>query len=176
MAWQSGETLMHSCMEKLWFSQIFEQMDLIKRKVVFGHMRYMQRFVSSCTCAQPRQSIYSLLIHCTVCNNSVSGQRKQTTRMRRLIWDFAARICREGTFLFREVQKICSFYLKNPDKLIVLRFYSKTFIACRIYPKYWDRQAWANSVDPDQTPHFAASDLCLHCLPLRQQYCKHFKR
>ena len=23
----------------------------------------------------------------------------------------------------------------------------------------------ANSVDPDQTPHFAASDLGLHCLP-----------
>ena len=24
----------------------------------------------------------------------------------------------------------------------------------------------ANSVDPDQTPHFAASDLRLHCLPM----------
>ena len=23
-----------------------------------------------------------------------------------------------------------------------------------------------NSVDPDQTPHSAASDLCLHCLPV----------
>ena len=30
--------------------------------------------------------------------------------------------------------------------------------------KYWDRQAWANSVDPDQTPLNAASDLDLHCL------------
>ena len=24
----------------------------------------------------------------------------------------------------------------------------------------------ANSIDPDQTPHFAASDLGLHCLPM----------
>ena len=35
---------------------------------------------------------------------------------------------------------------------------------------YWDRQACANSVDPDQTPQNAASDLGLHCLPLIQQY------
>ena len=25
-------------------------------------------------------------------------------------------------------------------------------------PKYWDRQAWANSVDPDQMPQNVASD------------------
>ena len=39
------------------------------------------------------------------------------------------------------------------------------------YPifKYWDKQAWANSVDPDQTPQNKASDLGLHCLPLIQQ-------
>ena len=24
----------------------------------------------------------------------------------------------------------------------------------------------ANNVDPDQTPHSVASDLCLHCLPM----------
>ena len=36
-------------------------------------------------------------------------------------------------------------------------------------PKYWDRQAWTNSVDPDQTPQNAASDQGLHCLPLVQQ-------
>ena len=35
----------------------------------------------------------------------------------------------------------------------------------RIYSKYSDRQSGANSVDPDQTPHNAASDLGLHCLP-----------
>ena len=36
----------------------------------------------------------------------------------------------------------------------------------RIYPKYSDRQASANSVDPDQTPHNAASDQGLRCLIL----------
>ena len=40
-------------------------------------------------------------------------------------------------------------------------------------PKYWDRQAYANSVDPDQTPLNAASDQGLHCLLLVQQYFKH---
>ena len=34
----------------------------------------------------------------------------------------------------------------------------------RIYPKYSDRQACANSVDPDQTPQNAASDQGLRCL------------
>ena len=32
------------------------------------------------------------------------------------------------------------------------------------------KQAWANSVDQDQMPQNAASDLGLHCLPLIQQY------
>ena len=36
--------------------------------------------------------------------------------------------------------------------------------------KYWDRQAWANSEDPDQNPQNAASDHGLHCLPLFQQF------
>ena len=43
-------------------------------------------------------------------------------------------------------------------------------------PKYWNRQAWANSVDPDQMPHSAASDLGLHCLPLIQETFKHINR
>ena len=37
-------------------------------------------------------------------------------------------------------------------------------------PKYWGRQAWTNSVDPDQTPRNAASDQGLHCLSLIQQF------
>ena len=37
------------------------------------------------------------------------------------------------------------------------------------YFTYSDRQAWANSVDPDQTPQNAASDQGLHCLPLTRQ-------
>ena len=39
--------------------------------------------------------------------------------------------------------------------------------------KYWDRQACANSVDPDQMPQNAASEQGLHCLPLIQQYFRH---
>ena len=35
------------------------------------------------------------------------------------------------------------------------------FIQC-INPNYLDGQEWANSVDPDQTPQNAASDLGLH--------------
>ena len=39
----------------------------------------------------------------------------------------------------------------------------------RIYHMYSDRQAWANSIDLDETPQNAASHLGLHCLPLIQQ-------
>ena len=40
----------------------------------------------------------------------------------------------------------------------------------RIYRMYSDRQAWANSVDPNETPQNAASHLGQHCLPLIQQF------
>ena len=43
-------------------------------------------------------------------------------------------------------------------------------------PKYWNRQAQANSVDPDQMLHNAASDQGLHCLLLIQQYFNHISR
>ena len=36
--------------------------------------------------------------------------------------------------------------------------------------KVWDSQAWANIVDPDQTPQNAASDEGQHCLPHPQFY------
>ena len=39
-----------------------------------------------------------------------------------------------------------------------------------IYHMYSDRQAWANSVDTDETPQNAASHQGLHYLPLIQQY------
>ena len=42
-------------------------------------------------------------------------------------------------------------------------------------PKYWDRQAFANSADPDQTPQITASNQGLHCLPYIQQYFKDIK-
>ena len=35
---------------------------------------------------------------------------------------------------------------------------------------YSDRQALANSVDPDQMPQIAASDQGLHCLPPIRQF------
>ena len=37
-------------------------------------------------------------------------------------------------------------------------------------PKYWLKQAWANSVDSDQMPLNAVSDQVLHCFPLNQQF------
>ena len=43
----------------------------------------------------------------------------------------------------------------------------------RTYSTYSVRQAWANSVDPDQTPQNAASDQGLHCLPLIQHFYTH---
>ena len=39
-----------------------------------------------------------------------------------------------------------------------------------IYHIYSDRQAWANSTDPDETPQNAESHLGLHRLPLIQQF------
>ena len=39
----------------------------------------------------------------------------------------------------------------------------------RDIPKYWDRQVWANSVDPDQMLKNAVSDQDPHCLQLVQQ-------
>ena len=40
----------------------------------------------------------------------------------------------------------------------------------RIDSKYLYIQALVNSVDPDQTPHNAASDKGLHCLPVTQHF------
>ena len=38
---------------------------------------------------------------------------------------------------------------------------------------YSEKQALANSAEPDQTPRDAASDQGLHCLPLIQQFYAH---
>ena len=40
----------------------------------------------------------------------------------------------------------------------------------RTHPKILYRQAWANTVDPDQTQQDVASDQGLHCLPLILQF------
>ena len=43
---------------------------------------------------------------------------------------------------------------------------------CLIYPKYLDRHAKANSLDPDQMLQNGVSDQGPHCLPLIQQCFK----
>ena len=43
-------------------------------------------------------------------------------------------------------------------------------------PKYWDRQAFANSVEPNQMQQNVASNQGLHCLPYKQQYFKLINR
>ena len=64
----------------------------------------------------------------------------------------------------------------EPNELAVSPDFSSHFVPYFIYPTYSDRQAWANSVDPDQTPQNAASDLGLHRLPLIQQCFRHINR
>ena len=62
----------------------------------------------------------------------------------------AARCWRGPTL--ENLQHMCS------PKLLVFTYY--------IYLKYTNRQVWASSVDPDQTPLNVASDQGLHFLPL----------
>ena len=46
-----------------------------------------------------------------------------------------------------------------------MRTHKIYFVASyRNNPKYWDRQTWANSVDPDQMQQNGVSDQGLHCL------------
>ena len=42
--------------------------------------------------------------------------------------------------------------------------------------KYWDRKAFANSVDPDKMLQNAASDQGVHSLPYILQYFRHINR
>ena len=51
------------------------------------------------------------------------------------------------------------FYLKSLDKFISVYF---LLLPCFIEISVYN----AISVDPDQTPHFAASGLGVHCLPM----------
>ena len=43
-------------------------------------------------------------------------------------------------------------------------------------PKYWDRMALANNVNPDQTLQNETSDQSLHCLSYKQQYFRYINR
>ena len=47
---------------------------------------------------------------------------------------------------------------------------SQSKLEYRIYHKYWDGQACANSLDPDQMLHSATSDQDLQCLPFIQEF------
>ena len=51
----------------------------------------------------------------------------------------------------------------HPKKLIFI-IYCTAKSCYRNVPKFWDRQVWANSADPDQTAHQEQSDQGLHCL------------
>ena len=67
-----------------------------------------------------------------------------------------------------------TFYILNTKTN--LKKTISTMNELRKKPKYWDRQAWANSVDPDQMPQNVASDQGLHCLPLIQHYFRQINR
>ena len=49
-------------------------------------------------------------------------------------------------------------------------------INCLNNPKYWEGQACASNVDPDQMSHNVVSDHGLHCLALIQQCFRHINR
>ena len=61
---------------------------------------------------------------------------------------------------------------KHKYYINVLKYlsYLLCFFLCFFFS---DRQTWANSLDPDQTPQNAASDLGLNCLTLIQQFQVH---
>ena len=54
-------------------------------------------------------------------------------------------------------------YIKNKDPICKLCMCMHGFEKYRNFPKFSDRQVWANSVDPDQEQ----SEQGLHCLPFR---------
>ena len=77
--------------------------------------------------------------------------------------------------------KFCQFLIElSVFDTAVAEYYCLMFFYLLFYyrnnPKYWDRQAFANSVDPDKTMQSAASEQGLHCLPYIQQYFKHINR
>ena len=56
------------------------------------------------------------------------------------------------------------FYINSLDRSISMRRTSGYFL---LFPCFIENPVFnANGVDPDQTPHSAASDLGLHCLQM----------
>ena len=58
-------------------------------------------------------------------------------------------------------------HIMRKKKMIFDNFYMGIYFC--IYPKYSDKEAWANGVDPDQMQNVAC-DQGQHCLPLIQQF------
>ena len=52
----------------------------------------------------------------------------------------------------------------------ISRYEDLNYASYHINPKYWDRQAWADSVDPDQMLKNKASSQDLYCLQFIQQF------
>ena len=86
----------------------------------------------------------------------------------------------QDPMLFLDVFQIINFFLTTLAIKSVRNMYQRNWFLLiaivqlhwnyRIYLEYSDKSARTNSVDLDQTPRNAASDLGLHCLPLTQQF------
>ena len=59
---------------------------------------------------------------------------------------------------FIDIFLCCTFSLRNKKFVFWVFLLSGTFYKYRFYPKYWDGQGCANSLDPDQMQQNAASD------------------
>ena len=64
------------------------------------------------------------------------------------------------------IRRETTFCQVREDKILILLNYNNKL-------KYWDRHAFANSIDPDQTQHNAVSNQGLHCLPYIKHYFRH---
>ena len=86
-----------------------------------------------------------------------------------LIWSLAATktVSRHYIFLFFPENIVCFFLVKLLWIKWEILFAREKL---HIYPEYLDKQARANSADPDQMLQYAVPDLGPHCLPPIRQY------
>ena len=144
------------------------RLDHAKLKGLFQHMCSI--FWLSCSLASSCRGLCLPLIHSpypTILYTDSEGP-DQTARRRRLIWAFAVSIWRSSSFPWRSPittilkDTFQGYELNNSLSCICdSGRWNKKTCEYRTYLKYSDRQAWANSVDPGQTPQNAASDLGL---------------
>ena len=74
----------------------------------------------------------------------------------------------ENKFLEADISLPSQLRLSPAPDNSLCAFQNENGLKNHTYSKYFDRQTWANSVDPDQTPQNAASDQDLRCLQLIQ--------